>query len=284
MKIRACIALLVAAAAVMTVAAPALTKDSNAPAGATDRWLPCEPWVMYHWLPFDERSLYHVTGINRSEFRRWIRDDDNHTLGMLVKRKGKDPDAVVSRLMKQWEGRVNQRQLAELTRRSNELMTQGHLAQHLFFHYFHNPEIALHSRSIFRIAPGDYHRARLRGFTPREIAAEGGVPTRTAVRRMMRVMQQSQRMAVRSDQTSRRQANTILRLQRQWVSSWLRQEINAHVNVEFPRGNAGPKGSRTVRACVFFAGSNRPKGPHELRESAVTAEAGRTGFCDLHGS
>ena len=38
--------------------APAGAKDSHAPPAANDRWLPCEPWVMYHWLPFSERRLY----------------------------------------------------------------------------------------------------------------------------------------------------------------------------------------------------------------------------------
>ncbi|MDP9293388.1 MAG: hypothetical protein M3O90_03015, partial [Actinomycetota bacterium] len=28
--------------------------DSDAPPGAPPHWLPNEPWVMQHWLPYDE--------------------------------------------------------------------------------------------------------------------------------------------------------------------------------------------------------------------------------------
>ena len=81
----------------------------------------------------------------------------------MIKRKGKNPDEIVDKLMYQWRGKVNSKQFTELKRRADATMTQGHLAQHVFFHYFHNPTLAFNARKIFNVAPGDYHRARLAG-------------------------------------------------------------------------------------------------------------------------
>ena len=83
-----------------------------------------------------------------------------------MRRHGKDPDAIVDKLMSKWNGKVSAERFAELKRRSGELMTQGHLSQHVFFHYFHHPALALNSRWIFGVRSADYHRARLRGWSP----------------------------------------------------------------------------------------------------------------------
>lgn len=247
----------------LALSLPAFGKDSDAPKEAGDRWLPCEPWVMYHWVPFSERELYRATGIKHAEFKDWIRDDDRHNLGQLVRRHGKKPEAVVERLLRKQKRRISDAHYKELVRRSNALMTQGHLAQHVFFHYFHNPVLAENSRAIFGIRPGDYHRARLRGWTPREIAARGGRTMKSAQRRAMRVMAQSQTEGVRRGETTRSQANYFLNYQRRWIKRWREQSINSHRKGEFPRGYRAPKGNKLKRACTYMAGSDHIDGKYD---------------------
>lgn len=247
----------------LALSIPAFGKDSDAPKNAGDRWLPCEPWVMYHWLPFDERELYRVTGIKQAELRDWIRDDDRHTLGQLVKRHGKRPADVVEHLLRKQKRRFSEAHHRELLRRGNALMTQGHLAQHVFFHYFHNPALAENSRWVFGIRPGDYHRARLRGWTPREIAARGGRSMKSAQRRAMRVMADLQTEGVHGGETTRAQANQFLKLQRSWIKRWRVQSIHSHRKADFPRGYAAPRGNRLKRACTYMAGSNHIDGDHD---------------------
>lgn len=270
------LAAIVLVASMTAVVLPSIAKDSHAPPEASERWLPCESWVQYHWIPYNEKHLYALTGIKRSEFRRWIREDHINTLGGLVKRKGKDPDEIVEKLMHQWHGKVSAEKFTELKRRADATMTQGHLAQHVFFHYFHNPTLAFHARSIFNVAPGDYQSARLQGWTPREIAEEGGVRTRTAVRRAMRAMARSQTRAVKTKQTTRAQANMFLRQQREWLDVWLKQSIHTHRKGEFPRGKK-VKGSRVERACKYLAGSSHPDGKYDdsvVRRGNSAAHAG----------
>ncbi len=218
---------------------------------------------MFHWIPFDQSKLWATTGIKPLEFRHWINDDDNHTLALLIEKHGKDPDAVSRELMAPWKGKVSAAQLAELSRRTGELMTQGHLAQHVFFHYFHDPILAIDSAWIFKTPPGDYHRARLEGYSPSEIAIRAGVPVKQAVRRAMAVMRRTQDEAVRSGQTSRSQAEAFLRQQNVWINFWLTQKLYAHRRSSYPAGNAPAGGSRLRQACTYLAGSKHPAGPHD---------------------
>lgn len=237
-------------------------KDSHAPAGAGERWLPCEPWVMYHWLPFDAGRLYKLTGTTRDQWRDFIRDDKRHNLAQFIAGKGQDPEVVASRLMSRWQGRVSARRYAELDRRTHELLTQGHLAQHVFFHFFHHPALALRARWIFNVSPEQYHEARMAGFTPREIARHGRVPVARAVRRAFVVLRQSQDEAVKSGQTSRVQAGAFLRLERSWVSRWLNQSVRPR-GKSFPTGHRVIEGTRDQRACVHMVGRGHIPGAHE---------------------
>jgi hypothetical protein len=258
----------------LLAAAPVVARDTHAPDGARDRWLPCESWVMYHWVPFDQQRLWSITGIKQLEFRHYIADDDNHTLGQLIRQHGKDPAVVSEQLMEQWQGKVSPAKIAELSRRTDELMTQGHLAQHVFFHYFHDPLLALNSTRIFNIPTGDYHRARLRGYSPSEIAIRGGVPVREAVRRAMAVMRRNQNEAVKNGQSSRAQADSFLKQQQVWINFWLTQKLYAQRRDSFPAGHASARGNRLRQACTYLAGSAHPTGVHDdLTQASALAEA-----------
>jgi hypothetical protein len=269
-----------AVCAYLLAAAPVVARDTHAPDGARDRWLPCESWVMFHWVPFDQARLWEITGIKKLEFRHYIADDDNHTLGQLIRKHGEDPDAVTAELMEQWRGKVGPDKFAELERRTNELMTQGHLSQHVFFHYFHDPLLALNSSRIFNLPAGDFHRARLRGYGPSEIAIRGGVPVRQAVRRAMTVMRRNQNSAVKSGQTSRAQADSFIRQQRHWTNFWLTQKLYSRRRGQFPAGHAPARGNRLRQACTYLAGAAHPTGEHDdltghPGASAVTLGADR---------
>ncbi|MFY9488393.1 MAG: hypothetical protein WAP35_06840 [Solirubrobacterales bacterium] len=254
---------LIAVGAVLLSTAVVDAKDSHAPKEARDRWLPCEDWVMYHWVPFNQRRLYAATGISENELLRWIRDDDRHTVGQLVRRSGKDVDAVVADLVKPWEGAVSAAHLTELRRRTNEVMTQGHLAQHLLFHRFHTPALALNARRIFNVRGPDYQVARLRGFNPREIGKRGGRSAGQVVYAAMKTLRRYADRGVRGRHMTRKQANYFLRAQRRNLDRWLGQDIIRIRKNEFPRGRKAIRGTRDKVACRYFAGKGHVAGEHE---------------------
>src|SRR4051812_26581850 len=80
--------LLAAAMGTLALAPAAAPRDSDAPPGAGQKWLPCERWVMFHWLPFDEAFLYRTLHTTRREVHAWLKDDRRHTLGQLANRRG----------------------------------------------------------------------------------------------------------------------------------------------------------------------------------------------------
>jgi hypothetical protein len=51
------LAVLAAAAPGAAQAGPPRSPDDLAPPDAPAHWLPPEPWVYNHWLPYDERRL-----------------------------------------------------------------------------------------------------------------------------------------------------------------------------------------------------------------------------------
>ena len=198
----------------LTSAHAAYANDSDAPPGATERWLPCENWVMYHWLPFREDLLFKLTGITRYELKQHLYKSDTNTLSELIVKRGKDPDVIAAKLMSRWKGKVSDRQFTELTRRTNALMTQSHLSQHVFFHLFHDPAIGLKARWIFNVSVGDYHRARMTGWAPREIAKHGGVTVyarRYAARWWSYAVSRSEASGATRPRAPRRESSCIAR-------------------------------------------------------------------------
>src|SRR3954470_15724187 len=100
--------------------------DSDAPAHAPAHWLPPEPWVYNHWLPYDEQRLYRVLGISRNALWQQLRDD-HRTLAQLAAEHGYPaPRRLAAELVA--TRRVSAAKRAELQRRAVRTITQGHLA------------------------------------------------------------------------------------------------------------------------------------------------------------
>src|SRR3954466_14167644 len=100
--------------------------DSLAPKGAPAHWLPPEPWIYNHWLPYDEGRLYRVLHITRDDLWGQLRDD-HRTLAELAARHGwRDPKALAAKLVGTRD--VGPATRAVLEARAERTITQGHLA------------------------------------------------------------------------------------------------------------------------------------------------------------
>src|SRR5688500_13578112 len=119
--------------------------DSEAPPGSPPHWLPSEPWVMQHWLPYDERRLYALLTIDRGELWRLLRDD-TRSVAQLATERGWEPRILARELVRPWRGRLREpARLRLLEERALSTLTQGHLAQHMFFHSLHQDALPSHS-------------------------------------------------------------------------------------------------------------------------------------------
>ena len=89
-------ALVVALLALAPGSAPAAalhSPDDLAPPDAPAHWLPPEPWIYNHWLPFDEQRLYRVLHITRVQLWTQLRDDHRALAGLAARHGYREPAA-----------------------------------------------------------------------------------------------------------------------------------------------------------------------------------------------
>lgn len=154
--------------------APAHAHDSLAPVWASHPWLPREAWVMNHWVPFDEERLYKRLRVDNRALERWLRND-HHTIAQLARRRSGDSVAELTRyLVRPWRPVARPAALRRLRERTTRMLTQGHLAQHVLFHYFHGTMSRHQRHAIFGVGRDEYVRLRALGQTPMQIGLDHG--------------------------------------------------------------------------------------------------------------
>jgi lambda repressor-like predicted transcriptional regulator len=200
----------------------ALAHDSLAPPEAPHQWLPDEPWVKEHRIPFDERRLDRVLDLRGGELEAYL-FDDHHTLAALAERRGISVDALADYLVAPWTGRVSEGRMAELRDRTVRLLTQGHLAQHVFFHIFHRFGLHPVAPRMFGVNAAHLDRLRKRGFTPLQVASRhGGATRRAMIAALRRLVRARNRRAVAMRESWPSEARRMQARQLRLVPCWVR--------------------------------------------------------------
>lgn len=197
--------------------------DSLAPPGAAHQWLPDEPWVMEHRIPFDHAVLERELGLRGRRLEAYL-FNDHHTLAILALRRGIEVEALADRLVAPWHGRVAPDRVAMLRERTMRLLTQGHLAQHVFFHVFHRLGLRPVSRRLFGVSSArlDVLRRR-RHLTPLQIARRnGGAPKHVIVAKLRELVRARRDRGVSVKEAWPAQADRLLARQRQTLPCWVR--------------------------------------------------------------
>lgn len=126
-----------------SVPAAAAVPDSDAPRGASPNWLPDEECVMERWLPFDSGELWQTLGRGRYETYRFLHEGDK-TLLDLARERNVDVRGLAARLVEARRPAVSARLRRKLVRRTRRVLTQGHLAEHLLGHHWHQDSLIEH--------------------------------------------------------------------------------------------------------------------------------------------
>ncbi len=187
----------------------AMRPDSDAPAGAKAHWLPKDAWVMQHFLPFDEARLYALLGVTRKDVRKHLKTHGN-TLAQLAAQHGFPDQAKLA------AGLLGERANPTLLARTNDVLDQSHLAQHVLFHVFHDPKIAQHAEDLFGVSKPEFRKARKAGKSPLEIAKE---PTKLKTR-VERLLEDAYDDAVQRGDTTETQAKAMLAVQMKTYDKW----------------------------------------------------------------
>jgi hypothetical protein len=197
--------------ALALLAPAAHAADSHAPKGARLDWLPTSEWVMSSWLPYDEQRLYDALDTSRAELSTYL--NDRRGLGDLARERGV---TSLRALAVQLAGPNRRRQ-----QRALDTLTQPHLANHVLFHIFHTPAIAVESRRVFGVRPATFRTLRVQGLSPAAIGKRGG-RSRVAVRGTLRKLVRSRAdRAVRLGAMTRTQADNLLEHQEAGLTGYV---------------------------------------------------------------
>jgi hypothetical protein len=219
---RALAALLVAAACgAGTAAPPARAHDSLSPPGAPHTWLPDEDWVMRHWIPFDERTLTHRLGLRPRELEAYLYDD-HRALATLAAARGLDVEELGDELVAPWRSLVDAPRYAVLRQRTQRVLTQPHLAQHVLFHIFHGAAVADDPELTFGLPAVTVAQMRFDGLPPIEIARRGGVSPATLHAKLLHFIRDAAEEGVQRQFTSPGEAGRILARQTDALDCWMR--------------------------------------------------------------
>ncbi|WP_445149932.1 TolB family protein [Baekduia sp. Peel2402] len=215
-----CTLAVLATAASARAAAPH-SPDDLAPPDAPAHWLPPEPWVYNHWLPYDEGRLYRVLHITRDGLWEQLRDD-HRTLAQLAARHGYPSARVLA--AKLVAGRkVTGTSRAELERRARMTITQGHLAQHLFFHSLHQFAIPSAAPDIFGVTDAAFRTLRRQELSPLAIGRMHGRSPGRIEGDAIAVLRERIAFGISEGDITARQAQILLRRQLTQLPRWLDQ-------------------------------------------------------------
>jgi hypothetical protein len=254
---RTLLAIIGLVASVGLVNAPAgVAHDSLAPAGASHRWLPDdEEWVYRHWIPFDERRLNLALGLRRGELEAHLYND-HRVIADLARHRGLDLEALADHLVEPWRSRVDAARVAVLRERTIRLLTQGHLAQHLFFHVFHGVGIASAARTLFGTSPIRFLRLRQQRHRPLQIAKRNGLSERRVRNRLAQHLRATRDEGLARQEAWPSESTRVLRRQLRAVACWLRTPMPAF-DPGNPYGKARRQHGRHPRRWPFTAAQRR---------------------------
>jgi hypothetical protein len=215
---------LLVTAALMAAVGPAevaTAHDSLAPSGARHTWLPDEDWVAHHWSPFDERALERALGLAGRDLEAYLYND-HHTLAELATLRGIDIERLADELVAPWLPHTDPTRVASLRERAVRLLTQGHLAQHVFFHVFHNSGGSHAVARLLGMSRKRFWATRGRGLTPLAIARRRGVRGSVLKAGLVRFFRRHRDHGIHTGMTTRAAAARIFARQRAAIPCWLR--------------------------------------------------------------
>ena len=199
--------------------------DPEAPHHAPAHWLPNEEWVWQHWLPYDEGRLYGLLHITRGDLWRQMRDD-SRTVMQLAERRGwkAGAGALATALIAPRRARVSPARYRQLRSRARRTLTQGHLAQHIFFHSLHQGVIPDRAAQIFGVeSTNALQRLRRAELSPLQIARLHGRSSEDTKAAAVAALRERARTGVRTGQIPAKQAAILLDRQLRQLPRWLGQ-------------------------------------------------------------
>jgi hypothetical protein len=231
----------------MVPADTASAQDPLAPAGAAADWLPSEPWVMRHWLPYRERDLAQLLGVrDRSSFPI----GDTRPLAAALRARRVTVTQAVARLLKPWRSRVSSAHYRLLASRTRRTLTQPHLAVHLFSHPFHIDELNRRWPTLFGVdVATTYDEMWRHGLSYIGVARRHRGPGVPLIGELSRLFDTVADEGVRRREVLPAQARALAARQRSGIGGWLQYRPNPTARAAVRFSHASASRWQTARRC-----------------------------------
>jgi hypothetical protein len=198
--------------------------DSLAPTGAARKWLPNYDWVMEHWMPYDQQQLFSTLGVTLEQVRTYLAsgplDKPVRPLAGLISSKGLNPQKLANQLVTAWH--PPRALYPMLVSRASETFTQGHLMQHMLFHFFHDTALNKATPQIFNVTPKVLHQYLRQGMKRLQIGLQHGRTYQQMVAATTAALRAEEAVGVRDHLTSPSEAREELALQIARIPNWLK--------------------------------------------------------------
>ena len=229
-------AVTVVALCLPSAAAAELRPDPDAPPGASVLWLPEDEWVQERWSPFDEEELTKLLRMDRGEVYRYLKYGGGNLLD-LARRQRVSTKGLGARLLASRRRALSPSLMAEMRRRTEKMLTQRHLAEHVIGHSFH------HYFALFRF-PEPIFGATFRELDPKgvpipEIARRNGIGLADLRGRIMGALGRYSARGVALGAMSPRQARLLRYWHRFSLDEWM--PLQAKAARAASAGGSGPK-------------------------------------------
>jgi hypothetical protein len=171
-------------------------------------------------VPFDEQHLEVALGLRDGQLEAYLYDD-HRSISLLAAERGVAVDALAAGLVA-WAPDDRRRLLHD---RAVRILTQPHLAQHVFFFIFHGLDSAQEADAIFGVSRESFWNGRLAGKTPTAIARAGGVDPRSVLESLQARLDAKQQEGVRLGVAPPAAARIMLSRQLARLPCWLRRPL-----------------------------------------------------------
>jgi hypothetical protein len=209
--------------------------DSLAPAGAPRKWLPNYDWVMEHWMPYDQQQLFSTLGVTLTQVQTYLASGPLtkpvRPLAGLISSKGLNPQKLANQLVSAWH--PPRAMYAMLVSRAMETFTQGHLMQHMLFHFFHDRALNKATPQIFNVTPKQLQQYLVQGMKRYQVGLQHGRTYQQMVAATAAVLRAEEAVGVRDHLTSPSEAQEELTLQIARIPAWLK-DAGANVQATVP--------------------------------------------------
>lgn len=229
----------------------ALAADSHAPPGAPINWLPPEDWVTEHWLPYNRHLLLRTLHMDMGDVRHYFVTHATRKrippLARLVRARGLSVSRLARRFVRAGLPDASGTERDELLERARSTLTQGHLMQHMLFHYFHDRALFYASQEIFGVSAVELARQRNRGSSRRQIGHAHGRTDQQMVTAIKEVLRAEEQKGVESGVTPPSEARAELKAQFARINAFL--DARKRTRLDFPG-----KGAKRAYFCHYGVG------------------------------